>query len=84
MLGLLSDDSIVDQITDQDGSIPVEQGLLLGLGQLLLELIEASQLGADRVLLLQFLLLPILDLLLGPSPLGADLQHVHADAVEAR
>ena len=46
--------AIVDQITDQDSSIPVEIGLLLSLGQLLLKLIKACQLGADFVLLIHF------------------------------
>ena len=46
--------AIVDQITDQDSGIPVDIGLLLDLGQLLLKLIKACQLGADFVLLIHF------------------------------
>ena len=82
VIGDLLDYSIVNEIADQDGSTPVDLGLLLGLGQLVLKLIKARQLGADCVLLLQLCLLLFLDLLLGPSPLGADLQHVDADAVQ--
>ena len=46
--------AIVDQITDQDSGIPVDIGLLLELGQLLLKLIKACQLGSDFVLLIHF------------------------------
>lgn len=53
VIGDLLDYSIVDEIADQDGSTPVDLGLFLGLGQLLLKLIKPSQLGADCVLLLQ-------------------------------
>lgn len=82
MLVLLLDYACVDQVAHEDGRGPVVLRLLLRLSHLKLELIESCELGPCLILLVEFGLLFILDLLFGPSSLRAGLEHMDAGAVE--
>ena len=77
-VALLLDDAALHQIVDEDGRAPVVLRLLLHLDELGLQLNDPGLIRTELVLLVQFILLVLLDLLPGPSPLGADLEHVHA------
>jgi len=70
-----------DQVAQEDGGVLVHSCLRLGLGQLVLELVDASDLGPDGILLFELCLLVVLDLLLGASSLAFILHEVRADAV---
>ncbi len=80
-LASLLDHARVNQVTHEDSRIPVIVGLLLRVGQLHLDLLEAGELGPDLVLTVEIGLLVRLDLGLGSSSLGGGLQHVGSDAV---
>ena len=96
MVALLPDDVGLHQVVDEDCRALVQLQLLLVLLQLALGilecglmsreltlyLVEPGHLGADGVLLLEVGRLGVGDLRLGPSPLRARLEHVHAGAVE--
>ena len=81
-------DAGVHEVAHEECSILVHRRLLLelccyllGLHQLVLDLLDSGPGGSVRVLLRQLRLLVLLDLLLRPSPLAADLDHVGGDAV---
>ena len=96
VVALLSDDAGLHQVVDEDGRTLVQLQLLLVLLQLALGILECGlmsrelalhfvepgHLGAGRVFLLEVGRLGVGDLSLGPSPLRARLEHVHAGAVE--
>ena len=96
MVALLSDDAGLHQVVDEDGRTLVQLQLLLVLLQLALGILECGlmsreltlylvkpgHLGASGVFLLEVGRLGVGDLRLGPSPLRARLEHVHAGAVE--
>ena len=70
-----------DQVAQEDGGVLVHSCLRLGLGQLVLELVDPSDLGPDIILLVELGLLVFLDLLLGASSLALIPHEVHADDV---
>ena len=80
-LACLLDHARVNQVTHEDGRVPVVVGLLLRVGQLHLDLLEAGELGPDLVLPVEIGFLVRLDLGLGSSSLRGCLEHVGADAV---
>ena len=96
MVTLLSDDAGLHQVVDEDGRPLVQLQLLLVLLQLALGilkcglmsrelalyLVKPGHLGAGGVFLLEVGRLGVGDLHLGPSALGARLEHVHPGAVE--
>ena len=93
---LLSDDASLHQVVDEHGGALVQLQLLLVLLQLALGilecglmsreltlyLVEPGHLGAGGVFLLEVGRLGVGDLRLGPPPLRARLEHVHAGAME--
>ena len=70
-----------DQVALEDRGVLVHSCLRLGLGQLVLELVDPSDLGPDGILLVEFRLIVVLDLPLGPSSLALMLEQIGADAV---
>ena len=81
VLSVLLDHPGRDQVAQEDGGVLVDSGLRLGLGQLVLELVDPRDLGPDGVLLVEFGLIVVLDLPLGPSSLALMLEQIGADAV---
>ena len=81
VLGVLLQYTRGDQVTQEDGRILVDSSLGLGLGQLVLELVDLSDLGPDGVLLVELGLLIVLDLLLCASSLTVILHEVRADTM---
>ena len=96
MVTLLPDDAGLHQVVDEHGGTLVQLQLLLVLLQLALGILECclmsreltlylvkpGHLGAGGVFLLEVSRLGVGDLRLGPSPLRARLEHVHAGAME--
>ena len=88
LLAFLLHDAGVDEVAHQDGCTPIIGrcllklgGYLLGLYQLVLDLIDPGPSGTVRVLFGKLRLLVLLDLLLRSSSLAADLEHNRRDAV---
>ena len=81
VLSVLLEHPSRDQVAQEDRGVLVHSCLRLSLGQLVLELVDPSDLGPGGILLVKLGLLVALDLLLGASSLALILHEVRADAV---
>ena len=81
VLVVLLDDAGVDEVAHEYGSAMVVLALVLGLLQLVLQLLDLGGPGSVCVLLVELGLLIVLDLLLGAPSLALGLHQVCADAV---
>ena len=77
----LLDHAGVDEVAHEHGRDLVHVGLMLRVGQLHLDLLEAGELGPDLVLPVELCLRVRLDLGLSSSSLRGCFQHVGSDAV---
>ena len=81
VLSVLLEHPSRDQVAQEDRGVLVHSCLRLGLGQLVLELIDPRDLGSGCILFVELGLLVVLDLLLGAPSLALILHEVRADAV---
>ena len=81
VLGVLLDHAGVDEVAHEDGRAMVAFAFVLGLLQLVLQLLDLGDPGSVGVLLVELGFIVVLDLLLGASSLALILHEVRADAV---